>query len=339
MPATRPLLSVIVPSYNSEAYLDRALATLVDYDGEVEVLIVDDGSKDGTGRLADEWAARHPGVVRAIHQENKGHGGAVNAGLRAATGTHVRVCDSDDWLDRPALKRLLDLLRDERAAGRELDLVVTNYVYEKQGKTHKTVVRYRNVLPQGRTIGWDEVRPCRYSQYMMMHSLTMRTDLVRASGLVLPEHTFYVDYLYSHTPLPLVRTIRYLDVDLYRYFIGRDDQSVNEKVMISRLDQLMRVNRAMVAAMPDPKAVPANLYRYMVHYLRINCVVCTIMAQLSGTPEHLEMKDRMWAELEANDPEAARSVESDLLGRLIRIRSRKVLTVGYSIARAVMGFN
>lgn len=339
MSAQQPLLSVIVPAYNSEAYLDRALATLVDYDDEVEVLIVDDGSKDVTGALADEWAAKHPGVVRAIHQENKGHGGAVNAGLAAATGTHVRVVDSDDWLDRGALHHVLDLLRDERAAGRELDLVVTNYVYEKQGKAHKTVVRYRNVLPQGRTIGWDEVRPCRYDQYLMMHALTMRTALVRESGLVLPEHTFYVDYLYSHTPLPLIRSIRYLDVDLYRYFIGRDDQSVNEKVMISRLDQLMRVNREMVAAMPERGTVPENLYRYMVHYLRINCVVCTIMAQLSGDPEHLAMKDRMWADLEANDPAAAAAVESDLLGRLIRIRSRRVLTAGYAIARAVMGFN
>lgn len=339
MPASQPLLSVIVPAYNSQDYLDRALATLVDYNDEVEVLIVNDGSKDDTARIADEWARRHPGVVRAIHQENKGHGGAVNTGIRAANGTHVRVYDSDDWVDRPAMNRLLDLLREERAAGRDLDLIVTNYVYEKQGKAHKTVVRYRNVLPQGKTITWDEVKPCRYDQYMMMHSLTMRTEILRRSGLTLPEHTFYVDYLYSHTPLPLVRTIRYLDVDLYRYFIGRDDQSVNEKVMISRLDQLLRVNREMVAAMPKPEEVPANLYRYMVHYLRINCVVTTVMAQLSGTPEHLEMKDQMWNELEATDPAAGAAVESDLLARLARSRSRRFVTAAYSLVRAVMGFN
>lgn len=339
MPATAPLLSVIVPAYNSQDYLDRALATLIDYNDEVEVLIVNDGSKDDTGRIANDWALRYPRIVRAIHQENKGHGGAVNAGLAAASGTHVRVCDSDDWMDRSAMNRLLDLLREERAAGRDLDLVVTNYVYEKQGKPHKTVVRYRNVLPQDRTISWDEVRPCRYDQYMMMHALTMRTEILRQSGLVLPEHTFYVDYLYSHTPLPLVRTIRYLDVDLYRYFIGRDDQSVNEKVMISRLDQLLRVNREMVAAMPEPQEVPANLYRYMVHYLRINCVVTTVMAQLSGAPEHLEMKEQMWKELEATNPTAAAAVESDLLARLVRTRSRTFIKGAYSLLRAIMGFN
>ena len=247
-----PLLTVIVPAYNSEDYLDRALTTLVGYGDELEAIIVNDGSKDRTAQIADEWAARYPSVT-VIHQENKGHGGAVNAGLTAATGTHVRVVDSDDWLDRRATNAVLDVLREEREAGRDLDLLVTNYVYDKQGKSVKAVIRYRNVLPRGRTFGWADLRRCRYDQYLMMHALTMRTEVVRASGLVMPEHTFYVDYLYSFVPLPYISTIRYLDVDLYHYFIGRDDQSVNEKVMITRLDQLARVNEAMTRALP-PRA-------------------------------------------------------------------------------------
>ena len=111
-----PLLTVIVPAYNSEDYLDRALTTLVGYGDELEAIIVNDGSKDRTAQIADEWAARYPSV-KVIHQENKGHGGAVNAGLAAATGTHVRVVDSDDWLDRRATNAVLDLLREEREAG------------------------------------------------------------------------------------------------------------------------------------------------------------------------------------------------------------------------------
>ncbi|MDC4232921.1 glycosyltransferase [Actinomyces sp. B33] len=339
MPEQSPLLTVVVPSYNSEAYLDRAMATLVGYGDEVEVVIVDDGSTDATAAVADDWADRHPTCVRAIHQENKGHGGAVNAGIAAASGTHIRVVDSDDWVDRAAMTRVLDLLRSERDAGRDLDLLVTNYVYEKQGKAHKAVIRYRNVLPQGRTVGWDEMRRCRVDQYLMMHALTMRTELVRASGLVLPEHTFYVDYLYSFAPIPLVRTIRYLDVDLYRYFIGRDDQSVNEKVMITRLDQLERVNKGMVAAMPNRGEVPANLYRYMVHYLRINFVVTAVMAQLSGTDEHLALKNRIWRDAEATAPRVAADVESGVLARITRRARPGVIRSGYAVARAVLGFN
>ncbi len=336
MPA--PLLTVIVPSYNSQDYLDRAMTSLVGYGDEVEVIIVDDGSKDATGGIADDWASRY-GSVRVIHQENKGHGGAVNAGVAAAAGTHVRVVDSDDWLDRKALAAVLDVLREERAAGRELDLLVTNYVYEKQGKAHKAVIRYRNVLPRGRVFGWEQVRRCRYDQYLMMHALTLRTDVVRSSGLVMPEHTFYVDYLYSFVPLPYVRTIRYLDVDLYRYFIGRDDQSVNEKVMITRLDQLARVNRAMTEALPARADVEDKLWRYMVHYLRINAVVCSVMAQLSGTPEHLALKEEIWETMDDINSEATERLRKDLLAALVRHASPAVVRGGYRAAGFVLGFN
>ncbi|MCD4549519.1 glycosyltransferase family 2 protein [Schaalia sp. lx-260] len=338
----RPLLSVIVPSYNSQDYLGRAMQSLVGYGDEVEVLIVNDGSTDETARIADQWAAQHPGRVRAIHQKNAGHGGALNAGIAHARGTHLKVVDSDDWVDRAAMQEVLRTLRTDRENGQILDLLVTNYVYEKQGRAHKAVIKFRNVLPQGRVITWDDMRPCRYDQYLMMHSLILRTDLVRESGLILPEHTFYVDYLYSHTPLPLVRTIRYLDVDLYRYFIGRDDQSVNESVMITRIDQLLRVNLAMVEAMPNPADVPANLYRYMVHYLRINCAACTVMLLLSGTPEHLETKERLWRELAERNPQASRAVRADLLGCLITLPGRagqRVITAGYKVARSFIGFN
>ena len=336
-----PLLTVIVPAYNSEDYIDRALTTLVGYGDELEAIIVNDGSKDRTAQIADEWAARYPSV-KVIHQENKGHGGAVNAGLAAATGTHVRVVDSDDWLDRRATNAVLDLLREERKAGRHLDLLVTNYVYDKQGKAHKAVIRYRNVLPRGRTFGWADLRRCRYDQYLMMHALILRTELVRECGLVLPTHTFYVDFIYSFVPVIDVRTFEYLDVDLYRYFIGRDDQSVNEQVMISRVDQLLRVNAAMVDAIPHPDDVPPKLYRYLVHYLRINCVICTVMLLRSGTEENAARKDELWAQLEAKKPEAYRAVRRDLLGRLITLRSkpgRAVIMSGYHISQWVLGFN
>lgn len=339
---TAPLLTVIVPSYNSQDYLDRSMRTLTGYGPDLEVIIVNDGSKDDTPRLADDWAARFPESVRVIHQANAGHGGALNAGIRAARGTHLKVVDSDDWVDRASMKKVLALLAEVRAHGIELDLLVSNYVYEKQGKARKAVIRYRNVLPEGEIIGWDDVRKCRYDQYLMMHALIFRTELVRSSGLVLPEHTFYVDYLYSFNPIPLVRTIRYLDVDLYRYFIGRDDQSVNEKVMISRMDQLLRVNRGMVEAMPERGSVPDNLYRYMIHYLRINFVVCSIMLLLSGTPEHLEAREKLWTEFERIDPEASAAVRSDALGRAITLPGpvgRAVQKAGYRIARGVLGFN
>lgn len=337
-----PLLTVIVPAYNSQDYLDRCLRTLVGYGTELEVVIVNDGSRDRTAEIADMWAQNHPDAVRVIHQENAGHGGALNAGIASARGDYLKVVDSDDWVDRAAMRQVLDLLGSYRGGEENLDLLVTNYVYEKQGRARKAVIRYRNVLPAGRTLSWEDMRRCRYDQYLMMHALILRTELVRASGLSLPTHTFYVDYLYSFIPLPFVQTLRYLDVDLYRYFIGRDDQSVNEKVMIGRIDQLLRVNEGMVKAMPRKDEVPAPLYRYMTHYLRINFVVCSIMLLRSGTAEHLELRESVWADFAAKDPDSYAAVRADLLGTLISVPGRLgrvISTIGYKVSQAMLGYN
>ena len=335
------MLTVVIPAYNAQDYIDRAVTSVRGFDG-VEVLIVDDGSHDKTAQIADEWVARDPEHIRVIHQENAGHGGAVNAGIASARGRYLKILDADDWLDRLALKRALERLALREEQGEPLDLLVANYVYEKQGKSHKAVIRYGNVIPRDRVVSWDEVKRCRYDQYLMMHALILRTELVRECGLVLPTHTFYVDFIYSFVPVIDVRSFEYLDVDLYRYFIGRDDQSVNEQVMISRVDQLLRVNAAMVDAIPHPDDVPPKLYRYLVHYLRINCVICTVMLLRSGTEENAARKDELWAQLEAKKPEAYRAVRRDLLGRLITLRSkpgRAVIMSGYHISQWVLGFN
>ena len=105
------LLTVAIPCYNSQEYMKHAIESALVGGEDIEVLIVDDGSKDDTAKIADEFEAQYPGIIRAIHQENGGHGEAVNAGLRNAKGLYYKVLDSDDWLDRDALLRVMDQLR------------------------------------------------------------------------------------------------------------------------------------------------------------------------------------------------------------------------------------
>ena len=199
-------------------------------------------------RRSDEWERRCPGVVRAIDQENKGHGGAVNTGLENACGLYFKVVDSDDWLDESALGQVMDYLRTQMADSDPTDMVIANYVYEKVHEgTHKTM-SYKNVFPQFREFGWKDTHSFRQSQYILMHSIIYRTQLLGDCGLKLPEHCFYVDNIFVYVPLPHVRTMYYLPVDLYRYFIGREDQSVNESVMLARIDQQIKVTRCMIDA-------------------------------------------------------------------------------------------
>ena len=226
------LLSIAIPCYNSEAYMCRCIESLLPGGDAVEILIVDDGSKkDRTGEIADEYEAKYPGICRAIHQENGGHGEAVNAGLRAATGIYFKVVDSDDWVNGEAYQEVLEVLRRFVYGDETLDMLVTNFVYEKQGAKHKRVMQYKTALPKRELMTWDDVKVFILGQYILMHSVIYRTQMLRDCGLELPKHTFYVDNIFVYQPLPSVKTLYYLDVNFYRYFIGREDQSVNEQVM------------------------------------------------------------------------------------------------------------
>ena len=241
------LLSIAIPCYNSAAYMENCIRSLLPGGNEVEILIVDDGStKDNTAQIADEYERRYPGICRAIHQENGGHGAAVNAGLKNATGIFFKVVDSDDWVNGDAYRKVLDTLRQFVLGQDTLDMLITNFVYEKQGAKHKKVMNYNLALPKNEPFTWDDVKVFMAGQYILMHSVIYRTELLRKCGLELPEHTFYVDNIFVYQPLPHVRTMYYLDVNFYRYFIGRSDQSVNEQVMIGRIDQQIRVTKLML---------------------------------------------------------------------------------------------
>lgn len=99
------LLSVAIPCYNSEAYMSKCINSLLIGGEEVEIIIVDDGSSDRTAEIADDYAEKYPTIVKAIHQENGGHGQAVNTGIKNATGLYFKVVDSDDWVNQDATMR------------------------------------------------------------------------------------------------------------------------------------------------------------------------------------------------------------------------------------------
>lgn len=337
-------LTFVVPAYNMETYLERCISSLVAVrrPDDIEVLIVDDGSSDGTAGLADQFAQRYPGIVYAIHQQNKGHGGAVNAGIARARGTYVKVVDADDWVGPEALARMMDVLRKQCAGGEPVDLVITDYVYDKVGKRNKHVVRFNRVMDADRVLGWDDLKRFGMAQYIIMHALTFRTEVVRQSQLCLPEHTFYVDFIYAYEPFPWVHTIMYLDMPFYHYFIGRDGQSVQTDVMIRRVDQLRRVNQIMAKSTPEPGTVPDGLYRYMIHFLSINTVVTSVFLILSKDREHYEQQRQLWRDIEAMSPAIAKDLRRRPLSRVINMRGsvgRFIIRQGYRIAEHVVGFN
>lgn len=335
------LLTFAIPCYNSENYMEKCIESILPGGEDVEIIIVDDGSRDRTAEIADRYAAQYPSIVRAIHQPNGGHGEAVNTGIANAAGLYFKVVDSDDWVDAEAYAKILGKLRELVQSKKNIDMLLANYVYEKEGAKHKKVMRQTG-FPTDCIFSWKDVRHFYKGHYILMHSVIYRTQLLRDCGLKLPDHTFYVDNIYVYKPLPYVRSMYYMDVDFYRYFIGRDDQSVNEKVMISRIDQQIKVNKIMIDDVDLWKVSSIKCRKYMFNYLEIITVISTVMLLRSGTEENLEKKRELWTYIKEKDIRLFHRLRRGILGGTMNLPGkggRKISVAAYRLSQKVVGFN
>jgi glycosyltransferase involved in cell wall biosynthesis len=337
------LLTVAVPCYNSAEYMEHCIETLLSGGEEMEILIVNDGStKDNTAEIADRLASEHPTIIKAIHKENGGHGDAVNTGLANATGAYFKVVDSDDWVDEKALKVILKTLRYMVDNNKDLDMLLSNFVYEKQGVKNKAVMNYRSAIKARHITNWDGSINFSKFQYILMHSVIYRTELLKECEIQLPKHTFYVDNIYVFKPLPMVKKICYMDVDLYRYFIGREDQSVNESVMISRIDQHIKVAKIMIDDYANMTIESERLNKYMIQYLDMMMCIASVMLILAKTDEALEKKKELWKWLKTEHPKLHRKLRFTVFGIWMNFPGkvgRWVSVMGYKVMQKIFGFN
>lgn len=337
------LISYVIPCYNSAEYMDTCIQSIMSCGSEdIEILIVDDGStKDNTFEKAKTWETKFPHIIHALHQENGGHGAAVMKGLAHATGLYFKVVDSDDWLDHDSNCKVLETLQE--FAQDPFDLLLVNYVYEHVADNKQEPMRYRKILPQNRVFAWDEVGHFGISRYILMHSIIYRTDVLRESGLNLPRHTFYVDNIFAYVPLPSCKRIYYLDTDLYRYFIGREDQSVNEKVMISRIEQQLRITQIMIDAFHLEEDVTSKKLRnYMMNYLGMMLAICSVFLMLSNREDKEELRKNIWLRLKSHDLYAYKHIRRSFMGCGVHMPGKvgdKLTILGYHLAQKLFKFN
>ncbi|MBP5154181.1 MAG: glycosyltransferase [Lachnospiraceae bacterium] len=285
------LLTVTVPCYNSQDYVENCLKSLLPGGDRLEIIIIDDGSTDATGRIADEYAARYPDMIRVIHQENGGHGEGINQGLKAATGKYFRVVDSDDTLsaDLPAY---LDKLEECDAQG--VDLLVTNYYYvHSDGKGDRSI-NFSNALKENCVMEWKDTKRFLIDQILMIHAVTFRTEVMRRSPMALPKHVFYEDNLMVYKTLPFVKKLMYMNVDLYRYWIGRPDQSVQRDVSMRRYKHQVQVTEMcfQVCHLDDIKE--KRLKQYLKHEMFMMFCIAITMTRLNKSEESDAALDGMW---------------------------------------------
>lgn len=286
------LLTVTIPCYNSAEYMEKCVDSILVGGDRVEIIIINDGSKDRTGEIADAYAARYPNIVKAVHQENGGHGEGINQGLARASGKYFKVVDSDDAMsaDFPAF---LDKLEEcEKNGG--VDLMVTNYYYVHTDGVGDRSICYKNALPTDRIFGWGETKSFRVHQLLTIHSCTFRTELMRRCEEPLPKHVFYEDNLMVYRCLPMVKRMYYMNIDLYRYWIGRPDQSVQEAVMKKRYTHQVLVNEKCFYACHLDDVTEPKLKKYLKHELFVMFGISILNARLNKSKEVDDDLYRMW---------------------------------------------
>lgn len=225
------ILSVLIPTYNMEKYLRHCLDSLIvtsDLMDQLEVLIVNDGSKDKSSEIGHEYESKYPQTFKVIDKENSNYGSCVNVGLQQASGKYIKVLDADDSFDNKAFFSLLTILN-----GVDVDLVVTDFVcVNEQG----TVTKSEEFdLPVGQIRKYEELSQYPTFLSLPMHAVTYKTDNLRGIGYKQTEGISYTDQEWMFAPFTTVKTAVYHKFSVYRYLLGREGQTMDPKVLIKNI--------------------------------------------------------------------------------------------------------
>ena len=218
------ILTIVVPVYNTEKYIKRCLDSLdnKEINEKIEVLIVCDGRNYIYINIPKTFSDRLHNTLKIIEKENGGHGSTINKGLELATGKYFRVLDSDDWVNNTDFIKFVNELTKL-----DVDLVVTDYSKEFVFDSCSEKIVYKDLKPNKKYTFANFDLKLLNGEYFVMATSTYKTEILRKSNLKLMEKTFYVDMQYNVIPICFVDSFIYLNLDIYRYFIGRKEQSIN----------------------------------------------------------------------------------------------------------------
>lgn len=330
-------ISFVVPCYNSEEYMEKCIKSLLIGKDDVEIIIIDDGGKDNTGKIADKYQKKYPNIVKAIHQENGGHGEGINVGLKHATGKYFKVVDSDDWLDEDAYKKLLKEIKHI-----DTDLVVCNYVYTYTDGRSDQVISFANVYDEGKVLTWDDIHKFKVTQYPSLHSMMYKKSVLDKSNIDLPKHVFYEDNLFIYLPLVNTKTIYYLDLDLYRYYIGRADQSVQESQMIKRSSHQVLVSEKVCTAYDLTEIENKKLRKLMTRECIFLMTIGVVFSRLAFNKEGEKQYKELWKSVKEKNPKLYRRMRYFSMATFVSIPGklgRQIMKLGYRFAHSLVNFN
>ncbi len=256
------LLTIIVPSYNMENYLPQCIDSLVVPGFEnVEVLIINDGSKDRTSEIAHDYERRYPQSVRCIDKTNGNYGSCINCGLKEMTGKYVKILDADDSFDSEDFKVFL-----ERIENLDTDIIITNF--QTVDSDGRFVAELKYSLPSDSLFTVDTLLPELTKTGMHMHTLAYRSGIFREFAYSQTEGISYTDTEWNFIPMHRVATAAFVPVRLYKYLVGRVGQTIDANTTIRNISQLIRVTQRITKFSNSVSdSIPAAMKTYYHNYI------------------------------------------------------------------------
>ena len=237
----KKLLSIIVPTYNMEELLPACLDSLVGSAAAaaLDVVVVNDGSRDSSLAIANEYAARYSDVVRVIDKPNGNYGSTINAALPTLKGEYVKILDADDTFDTQVVEPFVNYLEQVRGA----DMIVAPFIEIDSSGEHRVDYNLysRKVYGYGVPYSAERVFEEGYIAYFMMHSVAYRTALLQQMGYRQSEGISYTDQQWCFFPIFRVESLAFTDIALYRYNLTREGQTMDSKVQLKNIGQLSQV--------------------------------------------------------------------------------------------------
>lgn len=253
------ILSIAIPAYNVEKYLERCLQSfeVEEILSKIEVLIINDGSKDRTPEIARAYCERHPDTYFLYNKENGGHGSGINYGIKYATGKYFKVVDGDDWLNTKELQHFVQTLEQLDA-----DVVAADFLCVQDGT--ETILSEKHCTPvetqYGQVVNLDEGA---VKDVIKMHAFTIKTKMLQQHNIVIDEKCYYVDCEYITFPMPYVRTVYFYNRYIYMYRLGRNGQSMDIRSMQRNRQQHMNVLNSLLTFYDSMEAIPEGKRKYI----------------------------------------------------------------------------
>lgn len=327
----RKVLSIIIPAYNVEKYLERCLKSFeaAEILEKIEVLIINDGSKDATEAIAKSYCEKYPQTYFLYNKENGGHGSGINYGIKYATGTYFKVVDGDDWLNTKELPQFVRALEQSDA-----DIVAADFLCIEDGSNKIIGKKYctPDVGQYGKTVSMTKGE---VKAVIKMHALTIKTELLQKHHIVIDEHCYYVDCEYITYPIPHVKTVYFYHKFIYMYRLGRNGQSMDIASMQKNRAQHMAVLKSLLSFYRKTPDISGHNRRYIerciAQVVENQFQIYISMGLKKGIYQELKNWDR---NLRKNYPDIAGAVQKKSIA-LLRMTDYRILPVGAVVLRIV----